>query len=263
MRFLISLLVGLGIGAAAGLYLGWIQFPVEFVNSPMTALAERYQDDYTVMIAAGYVADGDLNGAVDRLRLLDVDNIPDYVQNTTERYITNSRDVQDIRYLVSLAARTGPPDADHGTLPSWSRCRGAVAHEPPRAPRPPATLPEEMPPPRSRYNRPRRLLSIWGLGIGLILGLTAGLTYAWTIDPVVEYSNEPWQLKAADRANYMVGITLAFAADRDLNRAIERLRSLQDQVQALIFFNRWPIPPATWPPAAMSTAAVVCAPFAV
>jgi hypothetical protein len=43
-----------------------------------------------------------------------------------------------------------------------------------------------MPPPRSRYNRPRRIVSVWALLIGLVLGITAGLTYAWTVDPVVE-----------------------------------------------------------------------------
>ena len=34
LRILISLIVGLGIGTAIGLYLGWEQFPVEFVDSP-------------------------------------------------------------------------------------------------------------------------------------------------------------------------------------------------------------------------------------
>lgn len=107
MRVLISLLLGLLIGLGVGLYLGWVQFPVEFINSPITDLAARYRDEYTVMVATGYSADGDLNGAVERLRLLGVDNIPDYVQATTERYITNSRGVEDIRFLVELAAGLG------------------------------------------------------------------------------------------------------------------------------------------------------------
>jgi hypothetical protein len=103
MRFLISLLIGLALGVGIGLYLGWIQFPVEYINSPMADLSERYKDEYTVMIAAGYTADRDLVGAVERLRRLGVENIPAYVQEITERYITNSRNVNDIRFLVTLA----------------------------------------------------------------------------------------------------------------------------------------------------------------
>lgn len=103
MRFIISLLIGLVVGLGLGVYLGWVQFPVEFVNSPITDMSPRYKDEYTVMIATGYAADGDLVGAVERLRVLGVENIPAYVQETTERYITNSRNVDDIRYLVVLA----------------------------------------------------------------------------------------------------------------------------------------------------------------
>jgi hypothetical protein len=59
------------------------------------------------MIAAGYLADGDASGAVERLSVLGVDNVPLYVQELTERYITNSRDIEDIRHLVALADGLG------------------------------------------------------------------------------------------------------------------------------------------------------------
>ncbi|MCC6616731.1 MAG: hypothetical protein IT320_24870 [Anaerolineae bacterium] len=103
MSFLIALLLGAGIG----LYLGWVQFPVEFVDSPASALAQNEKDDYTLMIAGAYADDGDLNGAIERLRVLGVDNVPAYVQEVTERYITNSRGVDDIRLLVDLAEGMG------------------------------------------------------------------------------------------------------------------------------------------------------------
>ncbi|MBC8098658.1 MAG: hypothetical protein H7Y11_04395 [Armatimonadetes bacterium] len=111
LRWLGSLVLGIGIGAAVGLYLGWVQFPLEYVDSPTNALAQRYQDEYTVMIAGGYLEDGDALGAVERLRVLGVDNVPEYVQQITERFITTSRDVADIRYLVALSeglGRTSP-----------------------------------------------------------------------------------------------------------------------------------------------------------
>jgi hypothetical protein len=107
LRFLLSLITGLIIGAVIGLYLGWVQFPVQFVNSPASSLSERAKNDYMVMVAAGYLEDGDLGGAVERLRLLGVPNIPAYVQQVTENYISNSQDVDDISYLVALAEAVG------------------------------------------------------------------------------------------------------------------------------------------------------------
>lgn len=107
LRLLVSLLLGLVVGAGIGLYLGWVQFPVEFVNSPASSLSERYKDEYTVMVAGGYLKDSDLGGAVERLRLLGIANIPLFVQEVAERYISNSRDVDDITYLVALSESLG------------------------------------------------------------------------------------------------------------------------------------------------------------
>lgn len=107
IRFVLSLIIALGMGAAIGLYLGWVQFPVQYLNSPAASLADRYKDDYTVMVATGYLKDGDLGGAVDRLRILGQGNIPAYVQGVTERYISNSQDADDIAYLVALAEGLG------------------------------------------------------------------------------------------------------------------------------------------------------------
>lgn len=106
-RFVLSVFIGLVLGIGMGLYLGWKQFPVQFVESPANSLAQRYKDEYIVMVAAGYLDDSDLSGALERLRLLGVVNIPAYVQEVTERYITNSQNVDEIRYLVALAEGVG------------------------------------------------------------------------------------------------------------------------------------------------------------
>ena len=107
IRFLLSLIVAIILGGLIGLYMGWVVIPTEYVNSPASSLADRYKDEYTVMIAAGYLKDGDLGGAVDRLRVLGQGNIPAYVQGVTERFISNSRDANDIAYLVALAEGLG------------------------------------------------------------------------------------------------------------------------------------------------------------
>jgi hypothetical protein len=106
-RFLLSLLLGLGLGVAAGLFIGWEVAPTEYVDSPLPALAPRFKDEYTVMVAAGFAADNDTLGAVERLRLLNVANVAQYVQETTERFITNSRDLTQIRLLVNLSEGLG------------------------------------------------------------------------------------------------------------------------------------------------------------
>lgn len=111
LRFLLSLLLGGVLGLGVGLYLGWVQFPVEFVNSPISALDPRYRDDYTVMVAQGFQADADGVGAVQRLRVLGVENVPEYVFQQAERYITNSRSPQEIQALIALSeglGRTSP-----------------------------------------------------------------------------------------------------------------------------------------------------------
>lgn len=107
VRFLVSLTIALVVGLGIGLYLGWVQFPAKYTDSTADRLAQRFKDEYTVMIANGYLADGDLNGALERMRTLNVENVPAYIQDTTERYITNSSSVNDIRALVAFSSGLG------------------------------------------------------------------------------------------------------------------------------------------------------------
>lgn len=104
LRFARSLILGLLFGTLAGLYFGWFPFPPDARSSTISELAQRYRDEYTVMIAAGYAADRDATGALERLSPLKLESIPAYLQRSTERIInTSARDLDDIRLLVGLA----------------------------------------------------------------------------------------------------------------------------------------------------------------
>lgn len=95
-----SLLIGVLIGLAFGVYLGWEQFPVEYTNSSLEALAPGFQEEYTVMVADGYLYDRDEAAAVARLQPLNKGNVFDYVQDLTERFISQS----NVPYIPSLVA---------------------------------------------------------------------------------------------------------------------------------------------------------------
>lgn len=105
-RTLGSLLVGVLIGLAGGIYLGWVQFPVEYTNSSMQALAPRYQEEYTIMVSEGYLVDRDVNAALQRLAPLEKQNTPGYIQDLTERYISQSN-FPAIPSMVALAEAMG------------------------------------------------------------------------------------------------------------------------------------------------------------
>lgn len=106
LRVFLSTVLGVVIGIGIGLGLGW-GFPAEYRDSTLSELSQSHKDAYTVMIASGYVHDGDITGALERLQRLAVENVPAYVQETAERYITNSRELNDIQLLVALSEGFG------------------------------------------------------------------------------------------------------------------------------------------------------------
>jgi hypothetical protein len=76
----------------------------------------------------------------------------------------------------------------------------------------------------------------WYLLTGLMIGLVAGLIYAWVIDPVQYIDAFPNTLKPDAKDQYRVMIAMAYQADANLGRARQRLALLNDSnpAQALI-----------------------------
>jgi hypothetical protein len=106
-RVIGSVLIGVLVGLATGVFVGWELYPIQYRNSPMPALSSRYQEEYTVMVAEGYLVDGDEDLALERLRALEKDNIFDYVEDLTERYISQSKDLETINKMKALCKALG------------------------------------------------------------------------------------------------------------------------------------------------------------
>ncbi len=108
-RLFISLGIGAALGLLIGVYLGWGSFPVQTVESQMRSLSAADKDRYTVMVAEAYEQDGDSAEAIRRLQPLGVQNVPQYVRDVTERFISSSGSgsESDIRHLVALSRALG------------------------------------------------------------------------------------------------------------------------------------------------------------
>ena len=121
-RFIGSLLITMIFGIAIGVYLGWVQFPAEHNQSAMCQLSQDFREEYTLMVARGFKADGDRDSALRRLLPLraeksqdcmrdtasqQVDNVPAWVQEVTERYLSRGAELADICDLASLSAAFG------------------------------------------------------------------------------------------------------------------------------------------------------------
>jgi len=101
------LAAGLLVGLVAGLILGWVIWPVEYFDTDLSDLRTQYKEDYVVMVGAAYAMNNDLAHAVGRLEKLKVPNPGQFVAVQAESYISEGRDINDIRSLVALAKGLG------------------------------------------------------------------------------------------------------------------------------------------------------------
>ena len=133
--FLVMMIVGIGIG----LFLGWSQFAPQSGDSAMCQLSEDYREEYTLMVARGFRTEQDTAAAIRRLLPLTVDNspaclndttstridnIPAWVQEVAERYLTRGGDLQDICDLAALSADFGRQ------IPNFADRPGTICDQP-------------------------------------------------------------------------------------------------------------------------------------
>jgi hypothetical protein len=101
--------VGLGLllGAALGLFLGWVAWPTEFTEADPSILQENYQQDYALMIAANYALDRDLVAARRRLTSLNKEDSNAWLLDQVVAHILENENETEIRQLVLLAHDMG------------------------------------------------------------------------------------------------------------------------------------------------------------
>ena len=71
LRRLIWFVVMIGIGAAAGIFYGWVLRPTQTSDFALHTLRSDYKADFVLMTAEIYQKDGDLTAAISRLAALE------------------------------------------------------------------------------------------------------------------------------------------------------------------------------------------------
>ncbi|MCP4363277.1 MAG: hypothetical protein GY796_35200 [Chloroflexi bacterium] len=106
LRIPLFIIIGLAVGIALGLYIGWEAIPTEFVDASPVYLVEEQKQDYARMIAAVYAVEGDLTAAQQRLDDLGPDG-EDVLTAVMLDSILLQQNPTEIRQLVNLAAMLG------------------------------------------------------------------------------------------------------------------------------------------------------------
>jgi hypothetical protein len=134
------LLTGLIIGAVLGLLYAWIVQPVQYVDTSPASLRQDFKDQYRALIAASYVANGDLVRAEARLELLGDEDIYRAISEQAQRTLAEDGATSQARALGLLAIALGQDGAYQPvpTQPVQTRPTNTIV---PLTPTPTSTLP--------------------------------------------------------------------------------------------------------------------------
>lgn len=185
-RFL-ALLLGLALGLALGLVYAWLIDPVRLYNTSPPLLRSDYRHEWIRLAALGYVADGDMDRALARLKGLREEDVRDALAAMIEAYAAHGQPAPTMRRLTELARRLGvytpamsiyletPGASTGGILPTPMPTVPVLPVSPtPPPPTPtPAPVPEWTPVPS-----PYRVLSQ-----NLVCGGTPGQLRVWVQAP--------------------------------------------------------------------------------
>jgi hypothetical protein len=105
------LLTGLVLGIGLGLIYAWVFQPVQYVDTSPASLRSDFKDQYRALIAAAYLANGDLLRARARLELLKDKDMFRTISEQAQRTLAQQGSDADARALGLLAIALGqaPP----------------------------------------------------------------------------------------------------------------------------------------------------------
>ncbi len=107
---LFAWLLWLTVGVGLGLYGGWVVAPVEYMDTSPATLQQVYKDDYVLMLATAYAAEGDLAAAEAGLLTLGLTDPAAATLATADRLEGSGYPAQDLEHLRALAdALTAQP----------------------------------------------------------------------------------------------------------------------------------------------------------
>ncbi|HUV92999.1 MAG TPA: hypothetical protein VMV80_07930 [Anaerolineales bacterium] len=101
------LLTGVVLGIILGILFAWVISPVEYVDTAPESLKDEFKDQYRVLIASAYVANGDLVRAKARLGLLDEADIYLVVAEQAQQMLAEGGSVEEAQALGRLALSLG------------------------------------------------------------------------------------------------------------------------------------------------------------
>lgn len=101
------LLTGVVLGIMLGILFAWVISPVEYVDTAPESLKDEFKDQYRVLIASAYVANGDLVRAKARLELLDEADIYLVVAEQAQQMLAEGGSVEEAQALGRLALALG------------------------------------------------------------------------------------------------------------------------------------------------------------
>ena len=101
------LLTGVVLGIILGILFAWVISPVKYVDTAPESLKDEFKDQYRVLIASAYVANGDLVRAKARLELLDEADIYLVVAEQAQQMLAEGGSVEEAQSLGRLALALG------------------------------------------------------------------------------------------------------------------------------------------------------------